>query len=60
MATATKHKERSRRSYRQNKANLQGFQRTTFAKANQKKQAKENKSLFSKLLGNFRKTKGDK
>ncbi len=60
MATKTKHMERSHRSYRQNKANLQGFQQMTFAKANQKKQAKGNKSLFGKLLGNFRKSKGDK
>ncbi len=60
MATKAKHTERSHRSYRQNKANFQGFQQMTFAKANQKRQAKENKSLFGKLLGNFRKSKGDK
>lgn len=60
MATRTKHMERSHRSYKKNKANLQGFQKISFAKSNQKKMAKENKSLFSKMFGNLRKSKGDK
>lgn len=58
MATKQKHAERSRRSYRQNKANLQGFSSMTFAKAHRKQHMKENKSLFRKLFG--RKSKGGK
>lgn len=57
MATKQKHAERSHRSYRQNKANLQGFLSMTYAKSQRKQQMKENKSLFSKLFG--RKSKGD-
>lgn len=60
MATRTKHTERSHRSYRAKRANLQGFYSNSIRKAETDKYMKENKSLFSKFLTKFRSKKGDK
>lgn len=58
MATANKHRERSHRSYKQKQANLQGFQSMNYAKTQRNKYARENKSIFEKMVGKFK--KGDK
>lgn len=60
MATAEKHRKRSHRSYKQEQANLQGFRRTAYAKSQQKKAERENKSAFASMFGKFKRKKGDK
>lgn len=54
MATAEKHRKRSHRSYRQEQANLKGFRQMAYAKSQQKKAARENKSAFASMFGKLK------
>lgn len=58
MSSAKKHKIRSHRSYRNSVSTAEHFQRKQFVKSAQKKNMKEQKNFFTKLMGLLK--KGDK
>ena len=58
MSSAVKHKQRSHRSYRNQIATVEQFQRKQIVKLSQRKALKEQGGFFTRLMGLLK--KGDK